>query len=143
MAVFAGQNRDQLRRMYLDTWRKFTHRAPLEPLEAQVAAVISEHPEYVQWLESGDEALAAEFTPESGRQNPFLHMGLHLAIREQVATNRPSGIAGIHESLSKRMGDPHAAEHAMLEPLAETLWEAQRNGRAPNELAYLEKLRTL
>ncbi len=31
----------------------------------------------------------------------------------------------------------------MLEPLAETLWEAQRNGYAPNELAYLEKLRAL
>src|ERR1700681_3541612 len=112
MAVFAGQNRDQLRRMYLDTWRKFTNRAPLEPLEAQVAAVISEHPEYVQWLASGGEALAAEVNPESGRQNPFLHMGFPLAMREQVATNRPSGIASIHESLSKRMGDPHAAEHA-------------------------------
>jgi Domain of unknown function (DUF1841) len=143
MAVFGGQNRDQLRRMYLDTWRKFTNRAPLEPLEAQVAAVIAEHPEYVQWLESGEEVLAAQFTPESGRQNPFLHMGLHLAIREQVATNRPAGIAAIHETLSKRMGDAHKAEHAMLEPLAETLWEAQRNGRAPNEQSYLERLRAL
>jgi hypothetical protein len=143
MALFTGQSRDQLRRMYLDTWRKFTNRAPLEPLEAQVAAVIAEHPEYVQWLESGDEALAAEFTPESGRQNPFLHMGLHLAIREQVATDRPHGIASVHEALLKRMGDPHAAEHAMLEPLAEALWEAQRSGRAPNEQAYLERLRAL
>jgi hypothetical protein len=143
MAVFAGQNRDQLRRMYLDTWRKFTARAALEPLEAQVAAVIAEHPEYVQWLEAGEAALAAEFTPESGRQNPFLHMGLHLAIREQAATNRPQGIASIHATLSKRMGGAHAAEHAMLELLAETLWEAQRNGRPPDEQAYLEKLRKL
>lgn len=128
--------------MYLDTWRKYTNRQPLEPLEAQVAAVIAEHPEYVRWLESG-EALSAEFTPEGGQQNPFLHMGLHLAIREQVATNRPQGIAAIHDALSKRMGDGHAAEHAMLEPLAEALWEAQRNGRAPDEQAYLEKLRKL
>jgi len=143
MAVFAGQDRDQLRRMYLDTWKKYTSRVPLEPLEAQVAAVIAEHPEYVPWLESGDEAVAAEFTPEGGQQNPFLHMGLHLAIREQVATNRPTGITAIHETLSKRMGDVHAAEHAMLEPLAETLWEAQRSGRVPNEMAYLEKLRAL
>jgi len=143
MAVFAGQNRDQLRRMYLDTWRKFTARAALEPLEAQVAAVIAEHPEYVQWLEAGEAALAAEFTPESGRQNPFLHMGLHLAIREQAATNRPQGIASIHATLSKRMGSAHAAEHAMLELLAETLWEAQRNGRPPDEQAYLERLRKL
>jgi hypothetical protein len=143
MAVFAGQDRDQLRRMYLDTWRKFNQRVPLEPLEAQVAAVIAEHPEYVPWLESGEEALAAEFTPAGGRQNPFLHMGLHLAIREQVATNRPQGIASIHDTLSKRMSNVHAAEHAMLEPLAETLWEAQRNGRAPDEQVYLEKLRKL
>jgi Domain of unknown function (DUF1841) len=143
MAVFGGQSREQLRRMYLDTWRKFTQRLPLEPLEAQVAAVITEHPEYVPWLESTDDALTAEFTPESGQQNPFLHMGLHLAIREQVATNRPKGVAVVHETLSKRLGTPHDAEHAMLEPLAQTLWEAQRSGRPPDEQAYLERLRQL
>ena len=143
MAVFAGQNREQLRRMYLEAWRKFSQRQPLEPLEAQVAAVIAEHPEYVHWLESGEQALAAEFAPEGGRQNPFLHMGLHLAIREQVATNRPAGIAAVHQALAKRLGDAHEAEHAMLEPLAETLWEAQRAGRPPDERAYLEKLREL
>jgi Domain of unknown function (DUF1841) len=143
VAVFSGQNREQLRRMYVETWRKFRAHAQLEPLEAQIAAVIAEHPEYVQWLESDDEALAAEFTPEGGRQNPFLHMGLHLAIREQVATNRPAGIAAIYARLSERMGNTHAAEHAMLEPLAETLWEAQRAAAMPNEDSYLERLRTL
>jgi hypothetical protein len=143
MPVFAGQSREQMRRMYLEAWRKFSARAPLEPLEAQLAAVIAEHPEYVTWLESGESALGAEFTPEGGRENPFLHMGLHLAIREQVATNRPAGIAEIHERLATRLGDAHAAEHAMLEPLAEALWEAQRLGRAPDEQAYLERLRRI
>jgi hypothetical protein len=143
MPIFAGQNREQLRRMYLEAWRKFSARAPLEPLEAQVAAVIAEHPEYIAWLEAGDNALGAEFTPEGGRENPFLHMGLHLAIREQVATNRPSGISEIHQKLSARLGDAHAAEHAMLVPLAQALWEAQRQGRMPDEQAYLERLRKL
>ena len=143
MPFFAGQNRDQMRRMYLEAWRKFSARAPLEPLEAQLAAVIAEHPEYVAWLESGDQALSAEFTPEGGRENPFLHMGLHLAIREQVATNRPAGIADIHQKLSQRLAGAHAAEHAMLELLAETLWDAQRQGRVPDEQAYLERLRKL
>jgi uncharacterized protein DUF1841 len=143
MPVFAGQNREQMRRMYLEAWRKFSARAPLEPLEAQLAAVIAEHPEYVAWLEAGEQALAADFTPEGGRENPFLHMGLHLAIREQVSTNRPAGIADIHEKLSARLGGAHAAEHAMLEPLAEALWEAQRAGRMPDEQAYLERLRRL
>ena len=143
MPFFAGQNRDQMRRMYLEAWRKFSARQPLEPLEAQLAAVIAEHPEYVQWLEAGDAALGAEFTPEGGRENPFLHMGLHLAIREQVATNRPAGIAEVHKKLSVRLGSPHEAEHAMLEPLAQALWDAQRQGRMPDEQAYLERLRRL
>lgn len=143
MPIFTGQNRDQMRRMYLEAWRKFSARQPLEPLEAQLAAVIAEHPEYVQWLEAGDVALGAEFTPEGGRENPFLHMGLHLAIREQVTTNRPAGIAEVHKKLAERLGSPHEAEHAMLEPLAETLWDAQRQGRMPDEQAYLERLRRL
>jgi hypothetical protein len=143
VAFFAGQSREQMRRMYLESWRKFSDRQPLEPLEAQLAAVIAEHPEYLEWIEAGEAAIAAEFTPESGRQNPFLHMGLHLAIREQVATNRPAGIADIHRTLATRLGEAHAAEHTMLEALAETLWEAQRNNRAPDEQAYLEKLRAL
>src|SRR5690606_5520466 len=100
MAIFAGQSREQLRRMYLDAWRKFNAKQPLEPLEAQLAAVIVEHPEYVQWLDAADAALAAEFTPERGEANPFLHMGMHLAIREQVATDRPRGIAEIHRRLA-------------------------------------------
>jgi hypothetical protein len=143
MPIFAGQNREQLRRMYLEAWRKFSARAPLEPLEAQLAAVIAEHPEYVAWLEAGESALGAEFTPEGGRENPFLHMGLHLAIREQVATNRPGGITEIHQRLSTRLGGAHAAEHAMLEPLAEAIWDAQRQGRVPDEQAYLERLKKL
>jgi hypothetical protein len=143
MAVFAGEGREQMRHRYLEAWRKFSAREPLEPLEAQLAAVIAEHPEYIGWLESGDNALTAEFTPEAGRENPFLHMGLHLAIREQVSTDRPAGISAIHRELATRAGSAHEAEHRMIEPLALALWEAQRSGGAPDELAYLERLRRL
>jgi hypothetical protein len=150
MPLFAGQSREQLRQLYLQAWRKYSARLPLEPLEAQIAAVIAEHPEYGPLLERGPQALTADYAPGLGRsasvphgENPFLHMGLHLAIREQVATDRPAGIARIHAALSKRAGDAHAAEHAMLEPLAEALWESQRSGRAPDEQRYLERLRQL
>ena len=142
MPVFSGQSRDQLRRLYRESWRKYRAGAPLEPLEAQIAAVIAEHTEYIPLLES-PQALAQDFTPEGGRENPFLHLGLHLAIREQVSTDRPAGIARIHGSLCRRLGDVHAAEHAMIERLAEALWEAQRAGRMPDEQQYLERLRTL
>jgi hypothetical protein len=143
MGLFSAESRERMRRRYLDAWRKFCAHELLSPLEAQLAAVIAEHPEYVSWLESGDEVLGAEFTAEGGRQNPFLHMGLHLAIREQVATDRPPGIAAVHAGLARRHGGAHDAEHIMIEPLAQTLWEAQRSGNAPDEAGYLERLRSL
>jgi hypothetical protein len=143
MPIFAGQSRAQLRRAYQEAWRKFQAGAPLEPLEAQIAAVVAEHPEYRLLIESGDAALEAEFTPESGQLNPFLHMGLHLAIRDQVATDRPRGIAAVHAQLRAKKGDAHAAEHEMLEVLATTIWESQRSGRPPDENLYLERLRAL
>jgi hypothetical protein len=143
MPVFADQSREQLRQMYLATWRKFRAQEPLQPLEKQVAAVIAEHPEYIAWLETGQEVLTADFTPESGRENPFLHMGMHLAIREQLSTNRPAGFADLHRQLCEHYGDAHEAEHALLAPLGETLWEAQRAGRAPDEMDYLRKVEAL
>jgi len=85
----------------------------------------------------------ANYSPRSGQLNPWLHMGLHLAVREQVATNRPAGITEVHAKLSRKAGGAHEAEHRMLEVLAEQLWEAQRGGKAPDESAYLERLKTL
>lgn len=143
MPLYQGLQRTELRRAYLDAWRKMSARRPLEPLEAQIAAVIAEHPEYLPWLERGDETLDAEFTPEGGRENPFLHMSMHLAIRDQVATDRPRGIARVHSVLAERLGDAHRAEHEMMESLGETLWEAARNGMPPDEKAYLERLERL
>jgi hypothetical protein len=143
MPIFADQSREQLRQMYLSSWRKFRAQQPLQPLERQVAAVIAEHPEYIEWLERSPDTLAAEFTPEGGRQNPFLHMGMHLAIREQLATDRPAGFAKLHAQLCAHFGDSHEAEHALLEPLGETLWEAQRAGRPPDETEYLRKVTAL
>jgi hypothetical protein len=136
-----GQDRNELRKMYVDAWNKHLAGQPLAPLEALIAAVIAEHPEYHDAVSGED--LERDYTPEGGQTNPFLHMGLHLGIREQVATDRPSGIAKIYATLAARDGDPHAAEHRMIECLAETLWEAQSANRAPDEALYLERLRRL
>jgi len=140
--IYEGTSRDQLREMYRAAWRKFKAEQPLTALEKQLVAVISAHPEYHVIVESAAADLANS-PPRGGQLNPWLHMGLHLAIREQVATNRPHGITEIHARLSARAGDAHEAEHRMLEVLAEALWEAQRAGKSPDENAYLERLKTL
>jgi hypothetical protein len=140
--MFAGLSRDELRGMYRAAWRKFKQQQTLSPLDKQMVAIVSEHPEYHVIVESLASDLAS-YSPRGGQLNPWLHMGLHMAIREQVGTNRPHGIAEVHEKLAKRAGGAHEAEHRMLEVLAEELWAAQRAGRAPDEQVYLERLRSL
>lgn len=136
-----GQDRTELRKMYADAWQKHLDQRPLSPLEAQITAIISWHPEYHAEV-TGDD-LERDYSPDEGRTNPFLHMGLHLGIREQVATDRPAGIAKVHAALLRKTGDPHSAEHQMIEALAETLWEAQNDNGMPDEQKYLERLRSL
>ena len=142
MPFFHSQSRTDLRQMYVEAWRKHLESSPLEPLEDQLVRVLEQHPEYHSMV-SSDGAIDRDYTPEEGQSNPFLHMGLHLAIREQVATNRPDGIAAIHAQLSRRLGDAHEAEHRMIECLGAALWSSQRSGRPPDEAAYLEALRRL
>lgn len=136
-----GQDRDEIRKMYVDAWQKQCDGQPMSPLEAQIADVVGLHPEYHDALRH--DRLDRDFTVEGGKTNPFLHMGLHLGIREQIATNRPQGIAKIFENLAKRSGDAHLAEHQMIDCLAETLWESQGQNRPPDESAYLERLKRL
>jgi hypothetical protein len=140
MPFFDNQSRDELRRVYVEAWRKRREGLPIEPLEAQVADVIALHPEYHAVLERGADALGRDYTPEGGQSNPFLHMGLHLAVRDQIATDRPAGIRQAFTSLAARLGSEHEAEHRIIECLAETMWEAQRSGRPPDETAYLQRV---
>ena len=120
MPIFANQNRDQLRQMYVDAWHKHRNKLPLSPLEAQIADVIALHPEYQSLFDDAEKILDKDWTPEQGATNPFLHMGLHLAIREQINTDRPMGIRTQHQRLLLK-DQPHDVEHRMVECLAEAL----------------------
>ncbi len=132
-------DRNEIRRQYAEAWAKARRGGELTVGERRIAEVIGDHPEYQRVIESGEAALEAEFPPEAGATNPFLHMGLHIAIREQVAIDRPPGARRVFQTLAAR-GDAHDAEHAMIECLAETLWEAQRAGRPPDDSAYAARL---
>lgn len=138
-----SHDRDAMRRQYLEAWRKYRSGEAVTPLESMIGEVVAEHPEYHHLLEDSEAAVGSDWTPEDGATNPFLHMGLHLALREQVATDRPAGVQAVHRALTRRLGDHLEAEHRMMEPLAETLWNAQRSGDMPDEQAYVEALKRL
>jgi len=132
-----GQDRDQLRRMYCEAWQGYRRGEPLEPLQAQIVAVVERHPEYQPLLEDPEHALGREYLPELGETNPFLHMGMHLAIQEQVDTDRPAGIRELYRRLAAETGDTHTLDHRLMECLAEMIWQAQRDGTLPDEQRYL------
>ena len=114
--------------------------AALEPLEALVAEVIAARPGYHAALEDAERALADDFAGLAGMANPFLHMGLHIAVIEALQTDRPPGVRAAYQALVGRTGDAHAAEHRMMERLAEELWHAGQEGRPPDAVAWLQAL---
>ena len=137
MPIFDSHSREELRRTYFEAWRKHQERSPLTPLETMITDVIGAHPEYHAIVRDQDAAATFEPGAAGDGENPFLHMGLHLAIREQVSIDRPPGVRGLLQLLQSRLGDWHSAEHALMEALAETLWQAQRAGTPPDEARYL------
>jgi phage pi2 protein 07 len=141
--MFFPQQISELRQFYLNTWQKFQQKQELSALEQQIAQVLSEHPEYHSWL--NEENLDMTFHPEIHGENPFLHMGLHLAIREQLQTNRPLGIREIYFAYVKKNNHlpPHEIEHIFMDVLAKNLWMAQRLQQAPDEAVYLKDCQQL
>src|SRR5690606_36523678 len=100
---------------------------------------ILEHPEYHRDLESV-EAIAANYTVEAGRTNPYLHLSMHLAIAEQLSIDQPPGIREAYQRLSART-DPHQAAHEIMECLGQVVWQAQRNGKPLDSDTYLDLIR--
>ncbi|MHB8255429.1 MAG: DUF1841 family protein [Acidiferrobacter sp.] len=131
-------DRTTMRQVFYTAWQHFENQAPLDGVEALIVETLLAHPEY--------QTLFAKNLPADDTRadtNPFLHLGLHIALAEQIATDRPAGIASQWARLHKLTGDAHHARHLMMECLEETLWEAQHQGQMPNEAAYLARLRAL
>ncbi len=133
-------SRDQARQFLITAWQKRREAAPATPLETLAADLIAIHAEYHTLLEA-DDALTREWTPEDGKINPFLHLSLHLAIEEQLSINQPVGITPLFNQLLAQHGDWHAALHAVLDCLGETMWRAQRDAQPLDSSAYLDCLR--
>lgn len=132
-------DRNKLRMMYVEAWRKRRLGLPMEALELMIADVVALHAEYHALLEDEEKTLAWEESPDQGMSNPFLHMGMHLGLREQVSTDRPAGIRAAFDRLTVRLRDAHEAEHRIIACLLQALSEAGPQG--PDEQAYLECIR--
>ena len=141
--MFYGDTVQDTRQLFFLSWQKYRQHQALMPLEQQIVDVIILHPEYHALLEAKALPQDQAYFPELGQTNPFLHMGLHLAIRDQIATDRPAGIASVYTQLIHKHKDALMVEHLLIDHLAECLWQAQRSQCQPDEAAYLQACRQL
>jgi hypothetical protein len=138
--MFAPSPSD-VRDFFVEATRKRREALPLTPLETIAADWIDAHPEYVADLADAETARSASYGGEAGRENPFLHLSMHLSISEQLAIDQPSGIRQAFEQLAGRLGSAHEAQHEVMECLGRMLWDSQRSGRPPDGNAYVDCVR--
>ncbi|WP_338414607.1 DUF1841 family protein [uncultured Sphaerotilus sp.] len=138
--MFAPSQND-VRTFFCEAWRKHCAAEPLSAMDTLAAQWIERHPEYHADLSDLEAALAAVYTVDEGRTNPFLHLSMHLSISEQVSIDQPRGIRQAVELLAAKRGDLHAAQHEVMDCLGEMLWESQRSGQPPDPHAYLDRVR--
>lgn len=127
-----------VRRFFCETHRKTRANEILTPLEAIARDWIVQHPEYADTLADADAALAADYSVENGKTNPFLHLSMHLSITEQVSIDQPPGIRAAFLALAQRLDSEHEAHHQIMECLGEMIWTSQRDGLPPDGAAYVE-----
>lgn len=133
-----SNDREAYRQMFFTTWQKYLNKSPLAATESQLLDIILVHPQYHDLLDA--QFQTQEFVLE---ENPFLHMSLHLAIREQISTDRPKGVREVYQRLLQTDLEIHEVEHEMMGCLAEIIWNTQQTGTPANEAEYLQKLLSL
>jgi hypothetical protein len=141
--MFYGDTVQETRQMFFTSWDKYQQKKALLPLENEIVQVILAHPEFHKLLDNTKKFQQHTYYPEFGETNPFLHMGLHLAVREQIATDRPMGINTVFKNLMKKFNAPLTVEHLIMDQLAECLWLSQKNNVPPDETLYLNTLSDL
>jgi hypothetical protein len=128
---------DKLRVIFVDTFKKMKLSLALTDLEKQIAYVIGLYPQYHQYLSDYQQTGRMY---ESDDSNPFLTLSLHVAILEQVSTNRPEGILDLYHLATGYIAAIEV-EKLMAGVLYDQMHEALLQGHPPDESEYLQKLK--
>lgn len=130
-----------VRRFFCAVHAKRQQGQPMEAIELLASEWIQLHPEYHADLADVDAALRQMQQPSDSRENPFLHLSMHLSISEQCSIDQPPGIRQAVELLAARRDSLHEAHHEVMESLGRMIWESQRAGRPPDGQAYIDEIR--
>ncbi|MEM9243562.1 MAG: DUF1841 family protein [Pseudomonadota bacterium] len=131
----------EMRRCFFVAWEKYQQGQILTDLEQQIVAVSLKHPEYHQILENPERYLSKTYSAMSDEANPFLHLGLHLAIQDQLQMKQPACLDNVFKQLCGKHSE-HEAEHVLMQCLLEALSEAAESGNYDPDV-YEKRLKNL
>lgn len=139
--MILGNQRENYRAVFFNAYKKYQKKLPLEPLEKQLLQIILDHPHY-HFIFENEQNQKNDAWDKQLKENPFLHMSLHISIRDQLAMDQPKGILAIYHDLVLKVGDTHEAEHLMMQILVNTLREMmEKNMSDFDEELYLNAIR--
>jgi len=127
-----------VRRFFCGVYAKWQTGAHMEAIEILASQWIEEHSEYHEELANVEAALASMLQADPHRDNPFLHLSMHLSISEQCSIDQPRGIRQAMELLSHKKQSLHEAHHAAMECLGRMIFESQRAGKMPDGNVYID-----
>src|SRR5215204_3329109 len=104
------QTRQVVRQIYFDVWQKHQNKEPLELQEQRILNTLLAHPEYHFIFKNFEATLDKDYFENFGEANPFLHMGLHLTILDQLSLDQPLGIRKLYRQAVASFVDVHEAE---------------------------------
>lgn len=133
-------SREQVRQFFFDVWTRYRAGQVLAGAEQIALEAILAHPEYHAMLDDPGRYLERDYPPELGETNPFLHLSMHVSIVEQVSIDQPAGVRARYQQLLTQSGSDTDAQHAVMDCLAEMIWQAQRTQTPYNAEAYLQCL---
>jgi Domain of unknown function (DUF1841) len=133
-------SQQDVRRFFCDTYQSHLQSQLLTPMQAIAAHWIVLHPEYHPELADVQAALTADYNAALARDNPFLHLSMHLTLSEQISIDQPRGIKQAFALLVLKHNE-HDAHHLMMECLGEMVWRSQSAQLPPDGEAYIECVR--
>ena len=138
-----GSDRQQMRSVFFDAWKKFRNNESLSGVEPLIIAVAQQHPEYQGILDNPEQHSQREYFSELGDSNPFLHMGMHITLLGQLQMDTPKGIVECFRQLQANGGDEHQAQHRMMACLDAYIRRLQIKAEVAGADEYLSCLRGL
>jgi hypothetical protein len=141
--MLVGQDRDRTREVFFRAWLAHREGRPLEGVEKLIVQVLLQHPEYHPVLDNPETARGCDSFTTSEETNLFLHLGMHIAIEEQLSLDQPRGMRDCYRTLLKKMPDEHVVQHQIMECLGEMIWHSQRTLTPPDEKQYMHCLARL